>query len=237
MLGSRTTDVAPKPYACDACRDTGFVENPDTRAFRKCDPCSWRDAQRGFAPGVPADEHDARLSTYDVNDDNRDAVKHASFFIAAVHPGLYLHGGVGVGKTRLACVILNECHARGDKVLFTRAPELLLRMQRLDSDRSDEFLDRLLEPKVLVLDDLGASQGTDFARRTLQTILDGRLDRGHRTVFTSNLSIDQLGDFMEDDRLPSRISGTCKVVALTGNDQRRRRRKASEKAGQTERGW
>lgn len=230
----------PKPYVCSDCHDTGWVENPATGAVRKCDPCPYRDGLRGHAPGVPVDERDARLNGYDVTDDNRDAVKHATFFIKAVHAGLYLWGGVGVGKTKLGAVIVNECHAQGERVLFQRVPEMLLRLQRMDSDRSDEAMDRLLDPKVLVLDDIGASQGTDFARRTLQIILDGRLDRGHRTVFTSNLSIDQLSDFMEDDRLASRITGSCRVVEVGGKDQRGKRRKASEKSklsGQSAKGW
>lgn len=230
----------PKPYACDVCNDTGWVENPNTKAVRKCDPCPYRDGMRGHAPGIPVDERDARLSNYDVTDDNRDAVKHAQFFIKSVHAGLYLHGGVGVGKTKLAAVIVNESHAQGERVLFQRVPEMLLRLQRTDSDGIDAAMDRLLDPKVLALDDIGASQGTDYARRTLQIILDGRLDRGHRTVFTSNLSVDDLASFMEDDRLPSRIAGCCRIVEIGGVDQRGKRRARKERsklAGQSAKGW
>ena len=73
---------------------------------------------------------------------------------------------------------------------------------------------------VLVLDDVGANQGTDYARRMLQTIFDARLDAGHRTIWTSNLTLDEMAEFLGDDRLTSRIAGNCRVVRLQGDDWR-----------------
>lgn len=232
-----------QPIICDDCRDTGWIEvtGADRRTtMRKCDPCAWVASKRGFAPGVPADEQTARFASYDVTDDNREAVKHARYFVDGVHPALYLHGGVGVGKTKLACAALNECHAKGERVWFLRTPELLLKLQRIDGDAADAYIERLLAVQVLCLDDVGASQGTDFARRTLQIIFDGRRDRGNRTILTSNLDVDALAEFLGDDRLPSRIAGDARIVEVAGDDQRPRRgaeRRRTKTAGHSKKGW
>jgi DNA replication protein DnaC len=225
------TDNFVPDLACQVCRDSGW--EPVGNAVRPCKgeagiSCAWKDRQRGLAPGVPVDMVKATLDTFERTADNSDAIKQAQYFLDGIHPGLYLHGSVGTGKTRLACSLLNQLWAHGTSVRFKRCPELLVQLQP-GHDDTDQVWDRMVTVPVLVLDDVGANQGTDFARRQLQTIYDARLDRGHRTIWTSNLSLDDLGEFLNDDRLPSRIMGQCKVVELNGRDWRLKRRRAAAK--------
>ena len=51
-------------------------------------------------------------------------------------------------------------------------------------------------------------------------LYEARHDAGRRTVWTSNKTPSQIGVFMGDDRLSSRIAGRCEVVALEGRDWR-----------------
>lgn len=222
-------------YTCENCSDTGYesvtVERGEFDAVRPCKGadrtgCPWKDAQRGGVPGLPKEETDSRLANFVLTDDNGDALKQAQYFLAGVHPGLYLWGKVGTGKTRLACSVLNELHGQGQRVRFVRCPELLLKLMP-GFDETDVIWTQVVEAPVVVLDDIGANQGTDFARRMMQTLYDSRLDRKHRTIFTSNLNLDDLGEFLNDDRLPSRIAGNCRIVAMKGKDWRlKRKRKA-----------
>ena len=83
---------------------------------------------------------------------------------------------------------------------------------------------------MLVIDDVGASQATDFARRMLHSLFDARADLKRRTIWTSNLSPDELTAFLQQDaRLVSRIAGACKVVELDGPDFRLVKRKRKGK--------
>jgi DNA replication protein DnaC len=190
------------------------------RRVRRCTQCSYLDRRRGTAPGIPADEHGSTFDNYEATKDNVEAVRQAQFFVDGVHPGLYLWGGLGSGKTRLACTVLNTLWKTGIGCRFFRVPELLQRLMP-GSDSTDDAFDQAVDVPVLCLDDVGANAGTDFSRRMLQTIFDARLDRGHRTIWTSNLDLDELADFlMEDGRLPSRIAGNAKVVELDGPDWR-----------------
>lgn len=213
---------------CSGCEGTGWEQVPGKeRTVRKCQVCDYWDRARGLAPGIPKDEQAASLANYEANLHNADAIRHAELFVQGVHQGLFLHGPVGTGKTRLACSILNDIwKTRTTKVRFVRVPEVLVRLQPSMSEagEAETLITELTEVPVLVLDDVGANQGTDFSRRMLQVLVDARADRGGRTIWTSNLNPDELGQFLGDERIPSRIVGSCRIVELDGPDQRISRR-------------
>lgn len=218
------TDAA----TCDGCNGTGWEQVPGKdRTVRKCQTCDYWDRARGSAPGVPEDERGATLENYEPNGYNGGAIQHAGLFVQGVHQGLFIHGPVGTGKTRLACSILNDIwKARTSKVRFIRVPELLVRLQPAHSTEgeSDNLIADLSNVPVLVLDDVGANAGTDFSRRMLQVLVDARSDRGNRTIWTSNLDPDELSEFLGDGRVSSRIVGSCRIVELNGPDQRKTRK-------------
>lgn len=212
-----------EPDRCKTCDGTGWAYVPGGRAVQRCPDCL--EQRLGFAPGVPADERETTLDAWErgereVTDANRPAIRQARFFVQGVHPGLYLHGGVGTGKTALACAVLNEIHKAGKVgVRFVRVTELL--KQLVQADSGDQVYATLVDVPVLCLDDIGAQRGTDYASQTIQQVFDARTDRGHRTIWTSNLNLDELAEHQgNDERLASRIAGTCKVVNLEGKDYR-----------------
>lgn len=228
-------DELRDPKTCAGCDGTGWEVVPDKepRTVRKCESCDYWDLLRGTAPGVPMDERKATLANYEPTGFNADALKHAGLFVQGVHSGIYVYGPVGTGKTRLACSILNDLWtARTARVRFIRVPELLIRLQpnMLTGDEADALIADLVNVPVLALDDVGANSGSDFSRRMIQTLADARGDRCHRTVWTSNLTLDDLGAFLGDERLPSRIAGSCRAVEVRGPDQRTLRKPKPAKA-------
>jgi hypothetical protein len=174
------------------------------------------------ADGVPYEFRDAALDNYREEDGNKSAVVKARQFLDGTRD-LYLAGGVGAGKTRLACSILNE-HARKRRTAFFARVPMLLHQLQPGRDAGD-LEQRLFTTSLLVLDDVGAErdQATDYTRRTLLMIYEERGDRGVRTIFTSNKALGELGAMQDDDRLASRIAGRADVVKLSTGDQRLRR--------------
>jgi DNA replication protein DnaC len=211
--------------ACKVCSDTGWevvIMDESTRreGVRHCQTCDFWAQALGVCPGMPVGEKDLCFEHYLVVDgdnadaaDNRDAVRHARMLVSGTHSGLYIVGEVGSGKSGLACACLNELGKARVRCRFVRLPELLI-------DGAEAAGEEALEPvkstPVVVLDDIGAHQATDFARRWLQTVIDARVDRGLRTIFTSNLDLDGLKAMLEDDRVSSRIAGHCKQVKIKG---------------------
>ena len=155
---------------------------------------------------------------------------------ASTKPGLYIFGGPGAGKTRLAHIIryrlLYDRHERmkqGHRLHPRKAALFfsvnnILRREKQDFDLSPEYKVGLVneilgDRRLLFLDDLGAEKATDWALETLFTIINDRYERMLPTVYTSNLSLQQLSETL-GDRIASRIAGSCIVINLGNVDRR-----------------
>lgn len=214
---------------CVECGGSGWhrLTDPHNPKVSRVQRCACRTAPR-TAAGVPAGFVDARLDNYSERPGNSTAIAAAREWLEGKRSDLYLYGGVGSGKTRLACSLLNERAATGARgAYFCRVPYLmLLQLQGIDDSgkkaTANGILDRCLEADPLCLDDVaGAENASDFSRRVMVTLYDQRLDRGLRTIWTSNLSLGELLTFYGDDRLPSRIAGAVgDTIEITSDDLR-----------------
>ena len=203
---------------CDTCDGSGWYSNFQGFYVR----CSCI-VDKSSAPGVPFECHGLTLSKYEGRDGQQRAISKAQEFVDTRSRDLFFTGGVGAGKTRIACAVANDCYRKRLMVQFERVPLMLHQLQ--PGRDNSEFEARLMSVHVAVFDDIGAErdQATDYTRRTLLMLYEARHDRGLRTVFTSNKSIQGLAEMQDDDRLASRIAGRSDVVQLTTPDQRLRR--------------
>lgn len=205
---------------CEKCYGEGVL-NGDPKI--PCPDCSPKPEPVICAKGTPAEFQTATLENYRRTPGNAVALEKAWQLLTEFERDLYICGGVGAGKTRLACSIANDWRTDGGGAMFARVPMLLHRLQPgRDDDAVSELERQLFTYRLLVLDDLGAErdQATDYTRRTLLMIYEERCDRGLRTIWTSNKTLQQLGDMQDDDRLASRIAGRADVVLLNVSDQR-----------------
>lgn len=158
--------------------------------------------------------------------DNRDAEKQ----------GLYIFGGPGTGKTRLAhimrrllCLERYKAMQQGQRLpsrnhpLFYTISELLRQVRRdfdLGMEEKTNPVERILDLKSpLFLDDMGAEKATDWSLETVFAIVNDRCEWKKPTVYTSNLNIQQLSESL-GDRIASRIAGSCILLDLGNVDRR-----------------
>jgi DNA replication protein DnaC len=212
------------------CDGSGWmvVEEPgQPRRVKRCG--CWLAQHQRAAAGVPEYFTDSRLTNFRSRPGNATAIERATAWIKADAGDLYLCGGTGVGKTRLACALLNERFAQLVRTArFVRVPYLmLLQLQGFDDSvkkaEANALLDQCIEAEVLCLDDVaGAEKASDFSRGVMVTMYDQRLDRGLRTIWTSNVNLRGLSTFFNDERLASRIAGACgaEVIEIGGDDYR-----------------
>lgn len=137
--------------------------------------------------------------------------------------GLYIHGGVGTGKTHVSYALLNSMDSLKLKSWFKNIPELL-REIRLDLGRANQdktFVEEKLMDfgGLLFLDDIGSERMTEWVEETFYLIINKRYEKMLPIIFTSNLSIKDLS-VKVGDRIASRIVEMCDIVELTGNDRR-----------------
>lgn len=231
-LADRATRLSAQHAACMAELPAGTCERCyGTGLQNGTQPCSQCNNQfDSYAPGVPYEFHGATLANYREDAGNKTALAKAREFLTGT-ADLYLTGGVGSGKTRLACSIANFANSKSKHVRFVRVPQMLHALQPGRDDGEVTELERqLFTTAILVMDDIGAErdQASDYTRRTLLMIYEERGDRGLRTILTSNKTIQQLGDMQDDDRLASRIAGRADVIELTTTDQRMNKRRSGK---------
>jgi DNA replication protein DnaC len=128
---------------------------------------------------------------------------------------LLLMGSFGTGKTHLAAAIAHERLASGSSVYFAIVPELLDHLRSAFAPSSelsyDEMFDKIREVELLVLDDLGAENGTAWATEKLFQLINYRYNLRIPTVITTN---NQLHARM-DERVRSRLADLSLVQQVT----------------------
>ena len=134
--------------------------------------------------------------------------------------GLLLHGGVGTGKTYIACMIANALIDKGYPVLVTNFSRILNTLQ--GTFEKQEYLDSLNQFKLLVIDDLGIERDTGFAKEQVYNIIDSRYRSGKPMIITTNLTMQKLATENElaDKRVYDRIIERCYPVEVVGESRR-----------------
>ena len=99
-------------------------------------------------------------------------------------------------------------------------PSQLVRQLRMKPPHEEQqAIDGFVRADVFILDDFGRTIDTPYAQLVLQEILDARdfRDRGGLVV-TSRYSPGALARRLNDDAIPARLAGTCRIVPMTGPD-------------------
>lgn len=209
---------------CERCDDRGFVVRPDGGAGSAA-PCSCRTARpiidRLRTAGVGADLLHASLESWDETA-NGPLPDEVLGYAQAPRGFLTLRGEPGRGKSHLAAGILRAHLLRGgcgrwcDLQLFIPS---ITGTGNWERGRAEE--EALVRADLLVLDDLGAERETEYSREVVTRIIRGRHVEQAPTIFTTNLTLDQLMEW--EPRIVSRL-GAGPIVELGGDDYRLVRR-------------
>lgn len=143
----------------------------------------------------------------------------------AVGRCLVFIGGVGTGKTHLAAAIANGVLEAGSTALFRTVPDAIAIVKASYSGTGTEAdaYARMVEPDLLVLDEVGAVRLSDHDAGVLYRILGARHDAVRPTIITSNAkTLDELETIL-GDRLVDRLLENNGIEVLFDWESHRRR--------------
>ena len=148
---------------------------------------------------------------------------------------LLFTGAPGLGKTFLSASIARVVAQKNFSVAYDTASGLLGVFEKekfsRDTDEQSDAASRvrqLISCDLLILDDLGTEMSTAFTQSALYTLIDGRLRGGKKTVISTNLSPDEIGE-RYGAQLASRINGEYLILSFIGRDIRALRKEQSGK--------
>lgn len=197
---------------CSRCEDTGWVKaGGDRQGVVACE-CR---REQSIRQKLPARYYQARLTDF-----SAEVVVQVQSWLLRPSDGLLLTGPAGTGKTHLAAALVRECVERDLSITFRRASALYAAIRESYSTHAleEDVLGPYVEERLLVLDDLGAGGLSDHERRFTLEVLDRRGNELRPTVVTSNWTLAQIGDLL-DERIASRLSGFTQI-AFAGRDRR-----------------
>ena len=163
------------------------------------------------------------------NDNGRNPqMKTARFYVEhwedmkAGNIGYLLWGSVGTGKSYLAGCIANALLEQDVPVLMTNFPTILNRMTGLFGSERADFLASLNAYDLLILDDLGAERGTEYALEQVFAVIDARYRSRKPLIVTTNLTLDALKhpDDLAHARIYDRILEICAPILFGGENLR-----------------
>lgn len=216
---------------CPICGGVGYVsmdlplDDPD---FGRIRPCECRKQAQGSAHR----QEQLRLSNligyermtfetfdaerFDLRPNEKDALmrakKMAVSFATNLQGWLFFQGGYGVGKTHLAAAIANEVLRQGVDCIFQPVPDLLDWIRATYKRGGETYttrFERIKNVPVLILDDLGAESGTEWADEKLFQIFNHRVVHHLATVITTNIDPKEM-----DGRIESRLNDPSLVTRI-----------------------
>lgn len=237
-------------YACAVCEDYGWEHHEEggLRYASRCTHCTyWSDRRqqrvqqffgRSEVPVRLAHYHFGVLDTPLEVTARVEAWSHMETFKHSI----LLYGPFGVGKTALAiCAmrrLLEVFYSDPSTMwldkhqnfittpsLFITTPNLLDRIRATYGRNRDveeaDLLEAVKGAAILVLDDLGAERPTEWVQEKFFTIINHRYDNELTTIFTSNLTPEELAGHL-GERTAWRIMEMAECVRVDGPNLRSR---------------
>jgi chromosomal replication initiator protein len=165
---------------------------------------------------------DARLTFASFMLGQSNALAHAAAERIARHQGqalynpLYLHAGVGLGKTHLLHAIGQEARAQGRRVIYLTADRFMYGfVASLKAQTSLAFKERLRGIDLLIIDDVQFIQGKQIQQEFGHTI-NALIDAGRQIVVAADRPPTELEAL--DERVRSRLAGGL-VVEIGALDE------------------
>lgn len=214
-------------FTCPLCEKEETIKEQEQKAIQETS------ANNGLyeSMNVPANYQECSFLNYKMSNKFHELAIQALF---EIKKGLVvICGKNGVGKTHLAIALLRERKVGYYEKMFFMS-------SYLREDRKNEYLEKLLKTPILVIDEFGRTNTSEFEKNWLGSVLDTRTANNLITVIISNYPMREMidnsklseqnkyrGEYLEGfigNDLASRLQGALKI-RISGEDYRAKNKK------------
>jgi DNA replication protein DnaC len=182
--------------------------------------------------GVPPRYREATISSYIAsNEGQQRSLKRTQWYIDTWYErkelgtGMIFAGLPGTGKTHLAAAIANSVIQTGSSVTYVTVSDLTRAIRRTYSDGAamseSDMIKSYVSPQLLVLDEVGATSGSDHEKQMLFEVINKRYEQVKPTILISNLSGDELKQFLGDRIMDRMRQGGGKLIVFDWESYRK----------------
>ena len=129
---------------------------------------------------------------------------------------LIMIGGVGTGKTHLACGLIRKVIESGRSAKFTTVQKLIREVRSSWGTKNEQsVIDALAKLDLLVIDEVGVQSGSDNELNILFDVINSRYEDVRSTVIVTNCNIDGIRKYLGErivDRLRENGGFVVQVV-------------------------
>lgn len=227
------TDYLTLHYQCSKCQDTGYIGVKKCNCFKtklvnlyyetsklgnNLNSCNFNN----FDIRLFSSEHDSNYK----NSQRKNMEKIYEFVRGSYLPNfdnhnnnILFYGESGNGKTFLSWCIAKELLDKGYLVLYKTSNELIRDLREIAFNNDYTLEDLLINCDLLIIDDLGAEQVTDFSTNELFNLINKKLLNNKKMIISTNLNLPDI-EKSYTTRVYSRLVGNFTFFKFYGNDIR-----------------
>ena len=220
-------------YNCPKCKDTGFIGIDKCSCFKsKLIKLYYKDSdlEEAVKTNNFKNFNINLYSNHKLNDERYTPRKNIEDILEYItgeylpnfknsNTNLLFYGNSGTGKTFLSWCIAKELLDKGYLVIYKTSDELIKDLRSIALENNSTLLDLLINCDLLIIDDLGAEQVTDFATNELFNLINKKLLNNKKMLISTNLSLLEISNIYTT-RLYSRLLGNFKLFKFYGDDVR-----------------
>lgn len=220
-------------YQCEKCKDTGYIGNTKCSCYKSKLITLYYEAFelqtslrncnfKKFNMNLFSNEFDKHHKLSQRKNMEQICNKITKRYIPNFsnhNANLLLCGPSGTGKTFLSWCIAKELLDRGYLVIYKTSAEIMSDLRNIVIENNSTLKDLLINCDLLIIDDLGAEQVTDFTNTELFNLINTKLLKNKKMLISTNLTLHQISK-LYSDRLYSRLAGNFRNFTFYGDDLR-----------------
>ena len=220
-------------YNCPKCKDTGFIGIEKCSCFKsKLIKLYYKDSDLEEAVKTNNFKN-FNINLYPnhkLNDERYTPRKNIEDILEYItgeylpnfknsNTNLLFYGNSGTGKTFLSWCIAKELLDKGFLVVYKTSDDLLRALKDIKFNNDTDLENLLINCDLLIIDDLGSEQITDFSSTELFTLINKKILKNKKMLISTNLSL-PLISIRYSERISSRIIGEFKLFKFFAEDIR-----------------